>query len=126
MKKLEEIRQIPGLRILYGDKSGFVGQLKFKNFQGSVVCSWARGWEHVSISHKNKAYLPSWDDMCALKDMFFKPDEWVVQFHPPVSEYVNNVPNCLHLWRPTKAVLPTPPSILTGVKGVVLDAQHKN
>lgn len=35
------------------------------------------------------------------KDMFFKEDEIVVQYHPAKSEYVNNMPNCLHLWRPT-------------------------
>ncbi len=44
------------------------------------------------------------------KDMFFKEDEIVVQYHPAKSEYVNNMPNCLHLWRPTNGALPTPPS----------------
>lgn len=117
MKKLEEMKKIPGLQILYVDKSGFVGRLKFRNFQGSVVVSWGLGWEHVSISHKNLAYIPSWDDMCALKEMFFKPDEWAVQYHPAADEYVDNMPNCLHLWRPIKENLPTPPSILTGIRG---------
>lgn len=60
--------------------------------------------------------MPSWDDMCQLKDMFFKENETVVQYHPAKSEYVNNMPNCLHLWRPTNGALPTPPSIMAGVK----------
>jgi hypothetical protein len=40
----------------------------------------------------------------------------VIQYHPPESEYVNNHPNCLHLWRPTGCALPMPPSIMVGVK----------
>ena len=45
--------------------------------------------------------------MCRLKDMFFYPEEMVVQLHPPKSEYVSGVEsggvkleNVLHLWRP--------------------------
>ncbi|MBR5818147.1 MAG: hypothetical protein IKY62_05825 [Clostridia bacterium] len=48
--------------------------------------------------------------------MFFREDETVVQYHPAKSEYVNNVPNCLHLWRPTGAEMPTPPAIMVGIK----------
>jgi len=54
--------------------------------------------------------------MCALKDMFFREDETVVQYHPAKSEYVNNRPNCLHLWKPTAEELPTPPAIMVGIK----------
>ena len=54
--------------------------------------------------------------MCALKDMFFRDDEYVVQYHPAKSEYVNNMPNCLHLWKPTAAELPVPPTIMVGIK----------
>ena len=54
--------------------------------------------------------------MCILKDIFFNEDDTVVQYHPAKSEYVNNVPNCLHLWRPINDVMPTPPSIMVGLK----------
>ena len=117
MRKFEEMRKIKGLRILNMGVDGFNGVLKHKSFIGTVIVSWGAGWEHVSVSHKNPAYLPSWDDMCDFKEMFFKDDEWVVEFHPPVSEYVNNMQNCLHLWRPINEAMPTPPSILTGIKG---------
>jgi hypothetical protein len=40
----------------------------------------------------------------------------VVQYHPAKSEYVNNMPNCLHLWRPVNEAMPTPPSIMVGVR----------
>ena len=58
------------------------------------------GYEHVSVSPKKKFSIPTWNDMCALKDMFFKDDEEVYQIHPKKSEYVNVVENCLHLWKP--------------------------
>jgi hypothetical protein len=54
--------------------------------------------------------------MCHVKALFWDPEDWVVQYHPAESEYVNNHPHTLHLWRPTAATLPTPPSILVGVK----------
>ncbi len=73
----------------------------------------SEGWEHVSISTRRRC--PNWIEMCFVKDLFWSEDECVVQFHPPKSEYVNNHPNCLHLWR-QKSGFPTPPSILVGVK----------
>ena len=38
-------------------------------------------------------------------------DETVVQYHPPKSDYVNNHPYCLHLWRPHSQEIPRPPKI---------------
>lgn len=58
------------------------------------------GMEHVSVSPKKQFRIPSWDDMCALKDIFFADEEEVYQIHPKKSEYVNMVGNCLHLWKP--------------------------
>ena len=71
------------------------------------LCSvvWGRneeGWEHVSVAPKNKRLMPTWDDMCILKDMFWHTDEEVHQIHPKGQEYVNIVDNCLHLWRPVE------------------------
>lgn len=54
----------------------------------------------MSVSQKKKFNMPTWNDMCALKDMFFKDDEEVYQIHPKKSEYVNVIENCLHLWKP--------------------------
>lgn len=58
------------------------------------------GYEHVSVSPKKKFNMPTWNDMCVLKDMFFEDDEEVYQIHPKKSEYVNVMENCLHLWKP--------------------------
>lgn len=72
-------------------------------------------WEHVSVSKKR--HTPNWTEMSFVKDLFWAPEECVVQYHPPRSEYVNYHPNCLHLWRPRDGQFPMPPSILVGPKG---------
>jgi hypothetical protein len=70
------------------------------------------GWEHVSVSLKNRT--PNWQEMCFVKDLFWLPEECVVQYHPPRTIYVNCHPNCLHLWRPLQEQMPMPPAILVG------------
>lgn len=71
------------------------------------------GWRHLSVTN---AYYPKkmadWNVMCRLKDAFFADDAWVVQFHPPRDDNVNNHPYCLHLWEPTYETLPVPLPIL--------------
>lgn len=71
-------------------------------------------WEHVSVSVKNRC--PNWIEMCFVKDLFWEPEEAVMQLHPPKSDYINNHPYCLHLWRPIAVEIPLPPSIAVGVK----------
>ena len=74
------------------------------------------GWEHVSVSTPRRC--PNWIEMCYVKDLFWEEEECVMQLHPPKSEYVNNHPYCLHLWRPTRETIPMPPSIMVGDKNV--------
>jgi hypothetical protein len=73
------------------------------------------GWEHVSVSIPKQKHTPNWKEMCFVKDLFWDAEDAVVQFHPPRSAYVNNVSNCLHLWRPVDGVR-LPPGILVGIK----------
>jgi len=54
-------------------------------------------WEHVSISLYNRC--PNWGEMCFVKDLFWRDDETVIQFHPKKSKYKNHMPYCLHLWK---------------------------
>lgn len=71
-------------------------------------------WEHVSVrarDHRGER-TPTWAEMCFVKDLFWGPEESVVQYHPPRSEYVNHNPYVLHLWRYTKGEIPRPPQIL--------------
>jgi len=68
-------------------------------------------WEHVSVHvlEGKKTSTPTWREMAAIKDLFWDPEDVVIQFHPARSQYVNLHPNVLHLWRPTQSKLPTPP-----------------
>jgi hypothetical protein len=70
----------------------------------------AQGWEHVSVSVRHR--IPNWTEMSFVKDLFWAPEDCVVQFHVPKSEHINRHPNVLHLWRRTAAEFPRPPSIL--------------
>ena len=79
-----------------------------------IIASNGMGWEHVSVSRRDRC--PTWDEMCQIKALFWDEDDCVIQYHPPRSEYVNNHPNCLHLWRPIGVSLPMPPSIMVGFK----------
>jgi len=74
----------------------------------------ALGWEHVSVSTERRC--PNWPEMSFVKTLFWSDDEGVTQFHPPISEYVNNHPFCLHLWRNVNEPLRLPPSYFVGMK----------
>ena len=71
-------------------------------------------WEHVSVSLPHRT--PTWEEMCFVKDLFFRDDEVVVQFHPRKKDYVNHHPYCLHLWRFIGGEFPLPDPILVGPK----------
>jgi|SRR5262245_31157825 len=75
------------------------------------------GWEHVSVSSGIKR-PPNWQEMCWVKNLFWGPEDCVVQFHPPASKYVNNHPACLHLWRHRVVPFPLPHEALVGDKAL--------
>lgn len=90
---------------------------KLKHGQSlKVIASEGMGWEHVSVSRTDRS--PTWEEMCQVKDMFWDKDDCVVQYHPSESEYVNNHPFCLHLWRPMSGWIRIPPSALVGYAGM--------
>ncbi len=75
-----------------------------------VIASDEGGWKHVSVSFgKGATAVPSWDLMCRIKDLFFEPDDVVMQLHPKKADYVNRHVGCLHLWMPLDQKIPTPP-----------------
>ena len=75
-------------------------------------------WEHVSVEIRvtqGKKYItrvPSWDEMCYIKSVFWDEEDAVMQFHPPKSEYVNDHNFVLHLWRKNNTNPELPPNIL--------------
>jgi hypothetical protein len=87
----------------------------FGHIKLAIIASDGFGWEHVSVSTRHR--VPSWDEMCFVKSLFWDEEDTVIQFHPPKSEYVNQHPNCLHLWRPINQHIILPPSWMVGPKG---------
>lgn len=77
-----------------------------------VIASNGDGWEHVSVSLDERC--PTWGEMCRVKNLFWGSEDCVMQLHPPQSQWVNNHPYCLHLWRPIDSQIPQPPSIMVG------------
>ena len=63
-----------------------------------VIASDGGGWDHVSVHVSGRC--PTWEEMCVVKELFFKDDEVVMQLHPAKKDYVNCHPFTLHLWRP--------------------------
>ena len=75
------------------------------------------GWEHVSVSCPGFNRLPTWEEMALVKDLFWFPDETVMQLHPPETDYVDNAP-VLHLWKPLAQTIPLPPPSMVGIRGI--------
>lgn len=99
-----------------GELSGMFNVPNKDGKRMKVLVSDGDGWldlmpppifEHVSVSLESRC--PTWDEMCLVKDLFWEPEELVVQYHPPKSVYVNFHPFVLHLWKPIGVIIPLPP-----------------
>lgn len=56
-------------------------------------------YKHISVSvAAKKMRMPTWEEMCFVKNKFFEPEEEAFQIHPKQSEYVNLQNYTLHLW----------------------------
>jgi hypothetical protein len=98
-----------------GDETCGLFSIKLKHGQAVfVIASTGMGWEHVSVSRRDRA--PLWDEMCQIKAVFWDDDDCVMQLHPPKADWVNNHSYCLHLWRPLDQFIPRPPAYLVGVQ----------
>jgi hypothetical protein len=104
----------------YGNNGHF--QVPLTQRSGAIImASDGKGWEHVSVhiavitdGKQTGTRTPTWDEMCIIKDLFWDKEDWVIQYHPPESQYVNRHPHTLHLWRPVDGQFPTPPKVLVG------------
>ncbi len=114
MFKVPEKRRIKdgpmGSTLLDGNNGAF--QIELPKASVFVIATDGMGWEHVSASTRTRTL--TWEEMCMIKNLFWDPEDAVVQFHPPKSDYVNRHPFCLHLWRPKFQEIPRPPRELVG------------
>lgn len=92
-KKVKELRRIET------DPLQYVGVVKLHHgAKGSVIAGYNEdGFDHVSFAPFS-GKVPTWAEMCEIKDIFWEDEDVVVQVHPPKSQYVNLKDNCLHLW----------------------------
>ena len=117
MRNLEEIKSNGYLKIKKEGQDGFGGTFYDKKSRCflNFIMSWGVGFEHCSVSLPNRC--PSWEQMCVMKELFWEDDEVCMQLHPAKKDYINNMKYCLHIWRPINEKIPTPPSIMVGLKG---------
>lgn len=83
--EIENIRQY-GFKVIESTDAGGCGWFRCAPFYKTTVV-WTFNDKHVSIHSEYK--MPSWDDMCKLKDMFYNYNDEVWQCHPKKSQYVN-------------------------------------
>ena len=119
MRSVQEI--INNHRYIYSDdlqigNDGFRGYMTVDGINMTFVASWDCGWDHVSVAPLKSNKMPTWDQMCKVKEIFFRDDEAVIQIHPPKDQYVNNKSNCLHLWRSNDKKMLLPPSFMVGLR----------
>ena len=114
-KSVEKYREKEGFfATKEGDRHGrfFIPLYGYGSLKLQILSSGEQDpeWEHVSVSLEKRC--PNWKEMCLVKDLFWDESECVIQFHPPRSEYVNNHPFCLHLWKSrTLSLCPPLPSL---------------
>lgn len=53
-------------------------------------------WLHLSMSRRSR--LPTYDDLCLVKDTFIGRDRLAVQVFARTADHVNHAKFCLHLW----------------------------
>ena len=116
MKKVEEIKKNGYLQIKAEGQDGFGGTFYDKKSRCylNFIMSWGAGWEHLSVSMPNR--IPTWDQMCVMKELFWDDDECCMQLHPAKKDYINHHKYCLHIWKPINDKIPMPPSIMVGLK----------
>ena len=118
MKTVEEILSYKGIyseKLNIGD-DGIKGFILVNRIDMSFVASWGGGWDHVSVAPIKRYIVPDWNTMCKVKQIFFKPDETAIEIHPSEEQYVDNLSNCLHLWRANDKDMVLPPSFMVGLR----------
>lgn len=108
MRPLSEIIQNPRVTVMQSGVDGGAFSVR-RNAGGPlrVVVGVGGGWDHVSVSLPGRT--PNYQEMKMVKRIFFRPDEWAVEYHPPDADYISVNDHVLHLWRPHDVEIPVPP-----------------
>ena len=109
----------PGVIKMYGsagnsENGAFMIKSPIDGADMFVIASVGLGWEHISVSRKNRC--PNWPEMDHAKRVFFIEDETTMQLHVPVADHIDIARNCLHIWKPIDQEIPVPPYYMVGFK----------
>jgi hypothetical protein len=110
---MRNLRELDPWRVrhpMWGSGDSTCGAFIFGELR--VIASSSEDWDHVSVSRGDRC--PTWEEMEKMKHRFFKDDEVAMQLHVPPKDHINIHPFCLHMWRPHKLAIPTPPSWMVG------------
>lgn len=120
-EKIQKILENAGAHLLPPEAIGVIDDgsgCAYQIGQLRAIASWGGGWDHLSISAgwgpRGPTRIPTYVEMESMKRIFFEEHEAAFQIHPPLDQYVNVQPFCLHLWRPQGAEIPLPPKELVG------------
>ncbi len=98
-----------------GDEHNGFYAIPIKGVRFRVLASNGGGFEHVSVSPWFKKRTPSWEEMSAVRDLFFEPHEVCYELHVARADHVSFHDYTLHLWRCTDCrEVPLPPAIMVG------------
>lgn len=90
----------------FGDGSAYQNRNGLRVLVTTAPFPDGREWMHISLSRADR--LPSHDDLKHAKETFAGNNRYAYQVFPPVKEYVNIHPFCLHLWVPLTGEPPLP------------------
>ncbi len=109
------VRGMMASSALEGPNGAFLIPYRDKTITLQVIASNGMGWEHVSVCILGLERTPTWPEMDYVKNLFWSPEEMVMQLHPARVQWVNNHRFVLHLWRPVGKEIPAPPQMLVGI-----------
>jgi hypothetical protein len=64
------------------------------------------------MTEKQVERCPKWDEMKYVKELFFEPNETVIQFHPPIADNISINDYVLHLWKNNNQEIQLPPKYM--------------
>lgn len=105
--------RVPGKRLLANSQKVGVFSLPYvDNSRIEVIASQALGWQHVSativLNPVDDPRIPTYKEMQTVQNLFFYPNERVIQYHPRRQDYVNDNPFVLHMWVADGNIMPYP------------------
>lgn len=128
---MKDLTELP-LESKIGDSQTADGSYQFrhpwiKDYWLFCMVSTKDGWELVRITLKKMADKKTnrvvgvdrsltREECCIVKDLFWNPEECVVDFIGPMTHYVGNIVHSTFLWRPVDNPLPVPNLVFAPLK----------